>query len=72
MRPSFNQVSAKIYQFPTTGRGAVNGNRNAAESMTNPAPMRVAAVACGGAWYHDEAIQEAERVRTNLHRFPAR
>jgi Protein of unknown function (DUF2735) len=72
MRPSINQPSARIYQFPTAGRAAVNGNRNAAEMIANPAPMKGTAVACGGAWYHDEAIQESERVRTNLHRFPAR
>jgi Protein of unknown function (DUF2735) len=54
--------SAKIYEFPARGRFAVADRRNdAAKSPTS----RAAQTACGGAWYHEEAIAEAERRRDN-------
>lgn len=47
--------TATIYQFPVGGRRAVAVAREPVK-----APVIVAA---GGSWYHDEAIQEAERAR---------
>jgi Protein of unknown function (DUF2735) len=62
MTMSHNQVSAKIYQFPARGRFASDsqGDDKPAANLSSP---RIARVASGSGWYHDEAIQEAERTR---------
>jgi hypothetical protein len=57
---SFQGESAKIYEFPRRGRFAAAAQREEAS-----AALAAPRVACGGAWYHDEAIQEAERARKN-------
>jgi hypothetical protein len=49
--------SAKIYQFPVRGRFAA-----AERSTATQAAMPLRRVVCGEAWYHEEAIQEAERA----------
>jgi hypothetical protein len=53
-----SQASAKIYQFPTkarivSARGDVSGSTRAAPS--------VPPVIYGSGWYHDMAIQDAQR-----------
>ncbi|WP_375413708.1 DUF2735 domain-containing protein [uncultured Bradyrhizobium sp.] len=53
--------SARIYQFPPRGRFAPSAGEGA---NTNLAPMQAARVIAGSGWYHDAAIQEAERSRT--------
>jgi hypothetical protein len=58
--PSPQPQSATIYQFPPRGRFAV-ANRGA-EVASQPN----VGVALGSAWYHDDAIADAERARTNL------
>jgi hypothetical protein len=45
--------SATIYQFPARGRFAANAERSDAKPVL---PLG-AKLAVGGAWYHDEAIQ---------------
>ena len=55
--------SAKIYQFPTGGRAALAGRRDETMPVENFAMPRIARVAAGGAWYHEEAIQTADRAR---------
>jgi len=56
-------ASARIYQFPARGRFAPSGQREATEhSATATLPRDVKVVASSG-WYHDEAIQAAERER---------
>ncbi|MEG6510021.1 DUF2735 domain-containing protein [Methyloligella sp. 2.7D] len=50
--------SAKIIQFPTGGRAAL-GRHTATNQTEDFATTRVAKVASGGAWYHDEAIRDA-------------
>ena len=50
---TLNHGSATIYQFPLRGRFAVNADR----AETTLALPQGAKVAVGGAWYHDEAIQ---------------
>lgn len=57
MNTSFNQTSAKIYQFPAGGRAALGGRRcdEAKPAIDTP---RVNEVVCSGSWYHEEAIQE--------------
>ncbi len=68
MNTSFNQGSARIYQFPVGGRSALGsaagstlgssfGGRRQDEIKT------ANEVAVGGAWYHDAAIQESKPVR---------
>jgi hypothetical protein len=56
--------TAKIYQFPKGGRAGLSAGRY----ETKPADefaLRVATVASGGAWYHEEAVREAEHPRKN-------
>ena len=54
--------TAKIYKFPTrapgdTGpRGSAKGELARFVPVSNP-------VDCGGSWYHEAAIQEADRTR---------
>ena len=65
MTMSHDRGSAEIIQFPPRGRFAVGARSGESTSVTGIAPSRVAAVAFGGSWYHEEAIQEAERVLKN-------
>jgi hypothetical protein len=59
MTTSHVQASATIYEFPKRGRFAV-----AAQCDENNLSPRVARVAYGSGWYHDEAIEDdAERTR---------
>ena len=55
--------SAKIYQFPAGGRAGLGSHRDEARPVENFAASRIAKVASGSAWYHEEAVQSAERVR---------
>ena len=55
--------SAKIYQFPAGGRAGPGSCRDEARPVENFAASRIAKVASGSAWYHEEAVQSAERVR---------
>jgi hypothetical protein len=70
MTTSTEQGSARIYQFPVGGRAAVGGRREETVSAASIGSLGVAVVVNSGAWYHDEAIQEAERARRSVHRFP--
>jgi hypothetical protein len=59
-----SQESARIYQFPAGGRAALGGKRRGEFNSANPqGPERVNEVACSDSWYHQAAIQEAERGR---------
>ncbi len=64
MTTKSDRASAQIIQFPARGRfaSAIQIEENPAMSA---AASRVAKVALGGAWYHDEAIEEAARDRNN-------
>lgn len=62
------QRSARIYQFPIKHRAAVGGRRNEIDIAVSQGVPVVA----GGAWYHDEAIQEAARANARSPRFPSR
>jgi hypothetical protein len=53
-------VSAQIFQFPPRGRFAAAANRDD-KSLANPLTPRIARIAMGSGWYHDQAIQDAER-----------
>jgi hypothetical protein len=64
MTANVTRGSAQIYEFPARGRFAQAERRDNTTTTTNFLP-RVAKVASSGAWYHDEAIQQAEQVRKN-------
>lgn len=57
MTTTHHRETAKIYQFPAGGRAAVKAGRNAVQIAE--APARLSKVVCGGGWYHEAAIQEA-------------
>ena len=61
MTANSNRGSAKIYQFPPGGRAGLGIRGDQARPVDNFAASRVARVACGSAWYHEEAVQSAER-----------
>jgi hypothetical protein len=65
MMPNNFQQSAKIYQFPLRTRPAAAGSREQATPAMNVGSSRLVRVASSGAWYHEEAIQEAERPARN-------
>jgi len=54
--------SAKIYQFPLRGR-FVGQRPGAHEAMPAPADPQAVPTTFGEAWYHEEAIREAEQLR---------
>jgi hypothetical protein len=58
MTTNSDRASAEIFQFPPRGRFAVADQSDEKPAM-NAAASRVAKLAVGGAWYHDEAIAEA-------------
>jgi hypothetical protein len=60
MTERFEGESAKILQFPAGGRSTLGGRRDDAKPAEQFAAPRIAKVV-GGAWYHEEAIQEARR-----------
>lgn len=62
MTASSYRESATVYQFPKGGRAALSGRRDEAKAVENSAVPRIARVASGGAWYHEEAVK-AERAR---------
>jgi len=61
MTANSDRVSAQIIQFPARGRFASAGNHDE-NSVTATTPPR-AKIAMGSGWYHDQAIQDAERDR---------
>jgi uncharacterized protein DUF2735 len=63
MKTQFHRGSANIYEFPARGRFAER--RDDSNSASNPTLPRFAKTAFGGAWYHEEAVQEAERAGKN-------
>jgi len=52
--------SATIYQFPPRGRFAASAEREDSKSAPTVALPRGAKLAVGGAWYHDQAIQDED------------
>jgi hypothetical protein len=61
MTTSTSGGSAQIYQFPPRGRFALNA-RSESQTVESQPLVKVAA---GSGWYHEAAIQEAERPRSN-------
>lgn len=69
MTANVHHGSAKILQFPGRARSPVGGNRENAKpagDVTALVPaLRVANTSFGDAWYHEEAVREAEPPRKN-------
>jgi hypothetical protein len=65
MKANSFEGSAKIYQFPAGGRAGLSGRRYEAKPTDDFAVARNARVTSGSAWYHEEAIREAQGTRRN-------
>ena len=63
MTTSSDRASAQIYQFPARGRFAASTARDEATAALNSPQVVKAAV--GSGWYHEAAIEDAERARPN-------
>jgi hypothetical protein len=61
MTTNFASGSAQIYQFPAQLRGSVGGRHEGTNPAADFASLRIAKTAFGSGWYHEEAIEEAER-----------
>jgi Protein of unknown function (DUF2735) len=64
MTTTISAGSAQIYQFPPRGRFALNA-QSESQTRTNLETQPLVKVAAGSGWYHDAAIQESERPRSN-------
>ncbi|MGY4478854.1 DUF2735 domain-containing protein [Bradyrhizobium sp. USDA 3364] len=58
-----NQGSATIYQFPAGGRAALGGRRYGEVQSARDLAAEVETSACSESWYHQAAIEDAERSR---------
>ncbi|HPG88475.1 MAG TPA: DUF2735 domain-containing protein [Hyphomicrobium sp.] len=54
--------TAKIYQFPVGGRAALTTRAGLASQASELEIAAAPRVAVGGSWYHDAAVQEADKV----------
>jgi hypothetical protein len=61
MTISSHRESAKIYQFPSGPRSWPRDLGEPADKAAELASRRVAKTASGSGWYHEAAIEEAER-----------
>jgi hypothetical protein len=64
MTASSFEGTAKIYQFPKGGRAGLNSGRYQAKPA-DAFGQAVANITSGGAWYHEEAVREADHARKN-------
>ena len=55
--------TAKIYQFPAGGKAGLGDGREQVKPIADLKPQRFVDAAGGSGWYHEAAIQEAERAR---------
>ena len=66
MNASTDRTSSNVYQFPIRGRFALaQGERTEAKPATHAMPARPFKAVVGGAWYHEQAILDAEGARKN-------
>jgi len=66
MNSSWNQGSAKIYQFPAGGRAALGGRSYSETKSIDQYTPRVSEALCSGSWYHEEAIRESQAATKPL------
>jgi hypothetical protein len=64
MTTSSDRASAQIYQFPARGRFAAGIAREETPAVKLSSPHVVKA-AVGSGWYHEAAIEDAERARSS-------
>lgn len=62
MTTLFRQASAKIYQFPTRPRAIAADHRIENRPALGLAGQSAPAIVYGAGWYHDAAIQDAQRT----------
>ena len=62
MNTGVNQGSARIYQFPTGGRAALDGRRYGEAKTEFAAPPANLGV-CSDSWYHAAAIEDEKNGR---------
>lgn len=55
--------SAEIIQFPAGGRAGLE--RRERQAISEPGYAPYVETASGGAWYHEEAIREANRANNS-------
>jgi hypothetical protein len=65
MTTDTHRETAKVYIFPARWRVKAGTFSGEANSVANPASLRLAANVSSGAWYHEEAIEEAAREKGN-------
>jgi hypothetical protein len=63
MSESFRQESAKIYEFPGKIRAAASARRRDDKTADILRLQQAPVVEFGSGWYHEAAVQEAERPR---------
>ncbi|WP_336491352.1 DUF2735 domain-containing protein [Methylobacterium nigriterrae] len=63
MTHGFRRETAKIYQFPVKARAASGTARDDGQAGAEMRSRSVVATSAGSAWYHEAAVQEAERPR---------
>jgi Protein of unknown function (DUF2735) len=60
MTANLTRESAQIFQFPVGGRAGMK------RDLTNvTGAPRLADIAVGGSWYHEDAIRDDKPTRTN-------
>jgi hypothetical protein len=64
MTTNSDRESANIYQFPARGRFAAN-QRDETKPTATLTSQQVVKAAVGSGWYHEAAIEEAERAHNN-------
>ncbi|WP_084507407.1 DUF2735 domain-containing protein [Geminicoccus roseus] len=62
MTRSLHQDSAKIYQFPVRAKPAGASFRGPSLPVTDIRTTQYVHVDCGAGWYHEAAVQDAERA----------
>ena len=61
MSTTFRHEGAKIYEFPRKLRTTAGEQRRESQSEADFRPRPIAAVEFGSGWYHEAAVQDAER-----------
>ncbi|GJE62463.1 DUF2735 domain-containing protein [Methylobacterium trifolii] len=62
MTTRLHQETAKIYAFPVKTRLA-GGRSDSGKPASDLGLQRAPEIVYGGSWYHDAAVQEADRSR---------
>ncbi len=63
MTANQTRVSAQIFQFPVGGRAGLK--RDFTRDLASIVVPRMADIAMGGSWYHEEAIRDDKPPRAN-------